>query len=297
MSAASNRMSTASEQSPRYRGAASEGASPHSEEPASVLSRISTVLTPLSEKPENSELSDPATLVALEMERTTSVTSRLSTASAASVALGRIGYVLRTVLGLRVDRSVWGLAPLDLGICVLHEVRHEDEELLKLPAQAVDRLTDQRNRRSRQWSRSVVEAKEFEDDADALAQHGVGNMPLFRIPRTLHKWGQKQHAVHPSWGDLFLDLIFVSTAYQMSGLCARALAPAPLRQRPCAGPPPTRAGTHTPPRRSAVRGDSVCPASDPPWRALIGQARHGLLPLRRRHGRLLPRQQQRVRRL
>ena len=129
----------------------------------------------------------------------------------------KILHTLRTIAGLRVERQVWGLTPWDLGVFGRKRVRRDTSEMAligaQLPPSEIGRISIQRESRSRTWSRSIVERAHV---------HSSEPMSFHRVPFTLHEWGEEQHDVHPSWGDLFLDLIFVSAAYQMSSLLGSA---------------------------------------------------------------------------
>lgn len=93
---------------------------------------------------------------------------------------------LRTVLGLRVDRQVWGLAPLDLGILVRCGAKYTREQP-RLPADEEERLSVRRSGRIRQWSRSLIEMHEMEEHAS----HKLGGMPWYKLPQPLHSWGSE----------------------------------------------------------------------------------------------------------
>ena len=108
--------------------------------------------------------------------------------------------VLEGIAGLRPGYACWGAEPFDLG-----QWCHRGRT-------SVAEVADQEGgrghgmRRSRTWSRSHVE------------EHEQAGRTWYAVPTVLHAWGQPQFELHPSWGDLFLDLIYVGCAYQLSSL-------------------------------------------------------------------------------
>ena len=86
---------------------------------------------------------------------------------------------VRALLGFRPS-PIWGIAPADIGVF--------------LQSFAGDRPR-----------------------ASTLStgQHHPRKRGLFHVPKPRHKWGVPQYALHASWGDLFLDLIFVGVAFKI----------------------------------------------------------------------------------
>lgn len=55
-------------------------------------------------------------------------------------------------------------------------------------------------------------AHDHPNDGDHGHDDTAGAMPLYMPPRQRQRWGEKQHAVHNNWGDIFFDLFFVALA-------------------------------------------------------------------------------------
>ena len=92
---------------------------------------------------------------------------------------------LVNVLGLNPDRTCCGSYPLDIGV----------------------------------RSKEACEPWFVDNEEEGLSDHAsFFNTPLYSIPRVRHLWGDAQQKVHPGGQELFLDLIFVGAAYQVSGV-------------------------------------------------------------------------------
>ena len=58
-----------------------------------------------------------------------------------------------------------------------------------------------------------AEAHDGHDDHGAVDTWW--NLPWYAVPETRHQWGEPQQPLHPGASELFLDLIFVGTAYRV----------------------------------------------------------------------------------
>jgi len=46
---------------------------------------------------------------------------------------------------------------------------------------------------------------------------------IYHVPETMHDWGQKQKEHHPSWSDLFFDLVYVGVLFLCGNLISDVL--------------------------------------------------------------------------
>ena len=97
---------------------------------------------------------------------------------------------VRAVLGQSVDNSLWGIAPLDLAAAC------HNSDLGEASAMPLGR------------DRSVTSSEDTHVGGSRWAR-------WYRVPNPRHNWGVPQYALHASWGDLFLDLIYVGVAFQL----------------------------------------------------------------------------------
>lgn len=128
-------------------------------------------------------------------------------------------FWLRRICGLVSGRSLWGLEPLDL-------------RLRCTAAEAVDREgEDVESADSRRRAHST--------DGLKLAK----GISLYSMPLRRHVWGEEQYSLHASWGELFLDLIFVGAAYRLGDLVKYSFC----EDKSSAAYPSTGGGSYYPP--------------------------------------------------
>ena len=85
------------------------------------------------------------------------------------------------VLGMRYDHALWGLAPLDMGVCT-----HRGGS---------QRYLDETHR-----------------------ARALGTSRAYEVPRGRERWGEEQSTLHAEWGDLLLDLVYVGAAYNLGNV-------------------------------------------------------------------------------
>jgi hypothetical protein len=110
-------------------------------------------------------------------------TSRGSTLCSSRFAK-RLHDAVILALGLRPNRSIWGLESFDLGFL---SSKHED------------------------WFAESPMRKESEATT-------WWSTPLHKVPHVRHLWGEAQYDLHPGAQELFLDLIFVGVAYRIGSI-------------------------------------------------------------------------------
>ena len=104
-------------------------------------------------------------------------------AAAAQGAGASRQLIVRNIFGVVSGRSIWGLEPYDFR--PNNGVRAHNEDV--------------------------------ESDVSRRQDHttGLESKRAYHVPLRRHVWGERQYQLHASWGELFLDLIFVGAAYRL----------------------------------------------------------------------------------
>jgi hypothetical protein len=89
--------------------------------------------------------------------------------------------LMRQVFGVVSGRSCWGLEPWDLR-----------------PMLGLSKLN-----------------ADIEQGGSQAHTTREGNDKFYHCPKKRHVWGHSQYALHASWGELFMDLIFVGAAFRL----------------------------------------------------------------------------------
>jgi len=91
--------------------------------------------------------------------------------------------IVRNIFGVVSGRSIWGLEPYDFR--PNNGVRAHNEDVESDMSRRQDHTT------------------------------GLESKRAYHVPLRRHVWGERQYQLHASWGELFLDLIFVGAAYRL----------------------------------------------------------------------------------
>ena len=119
----------------------------------------------------------------------------------------RVKKTLRTTLGLR-PTLFWGVAPVDFNPGASVDDGEEAEE------RSSGVVAGRRSKGSkRHWL-----ARHFSGSQSHESGHKSAFYSYFHVPNARHDWGVPQYKLQASWGDLFLDLIFVGVAFQIGTL-------------------------------------------------------------------------------